>query len=297
MHYISLDDVITTDTGGTTDKDSRGCMRGITDADMKWLKQDLSYISKDTPIVVSMHIPLFNAKGTHSTYEDSVNSGVADITAPFREYENVLFLCAHTHTMYSNHDMRVEDADGESWTVTEWNCGALCGNFWTTAIKTGLNICTSGAPGGYRLLNWNGRSMISIFKALGKPNSYAFRSYDRNKMNLPKGTYTSGMSGKSDDNVVLVNVWDYRPGWTVSIREGNTELPVTRTLSHDPLYLLMYSEGLSTTTPTRSVNIFSARASAPDSPLVITVKDEYGNTYVENMARPKDFTLEKYLSE
>lgn len=297
VHYISLDDVITTDTGGTTDKDSRGCMRGITDADMKWLKQDLSYISKDTPIVVSMHIPLFNAKGTHSTYEDSVNSGVADITAPFREYENVLFLCAHTHTMYSNHDMRVEDADGESWTVTEWNCGALCGNFWTTAIKTGLNICTSGAPGGYRLLNWNGRSMISIFKALGKPNSYAFRSYDRNKMNLPKGTYTSGMSGKSDDNVVLVNVWDYRPGWTVSIREGNTELPVTRTLSHDPLYLLMYSEGLSTTTPTRSVNIFSARASAPDSPLVITVKDEYGNTYVENMARPKDFTLEKYLSE
>ena len=56
-------------------------------------------------------------------------------------------------------------------------------------------------------------------------------------------------------------------------------------------------EGLSTTAPTRSVNIFSARASAPDSPLVITVKDEYGNTYVENMARPKDFTLEKYLSE
>lgn len=55
-HYISLDDVITTNTGSLTYKESRGNMRGITDTDMAWLKQDLSYIPADTPIVVTTHI-------------------------------------------------------------------------------------------------------------------------------------------------------------------------------------------------------------------------------------------------
>lgn len=297
VHYISLDDVITIDTGGTTDKDSRGCWRGVTETDMEWLRQDLSFVSKDTPIVVSLHIPLFTAKGSYGSYPKSVNASVAEITAPFREYENVLFLSAHTHTMYSNHNMPVENPEGDMWTVTEWNCGAVCGNFWTTSVKSGLNICTSGAPGGYRLLSWNGKTMISGFKAFGKPDSYAFRSYDRNMMNLPEMEYTDGIWGADDGNEILINIWDYRPGWKISVKEGTKELPVTRKTSYDPLYMLMYTEGLSGTQPSRSVNIFSAKASKAKTTIEINVTDEFGRTFTERMSRPKEFTIEKYISE
>ena len=137
IHYVSLDNVITTNTGGTTDKDSRGCWRGVTESDMRWLEQDLSYVSEDAPVVGSVHMPLFNMKGKPTAGNSkSINYTVQDITAPFRKFGKVLFISAHTHLLYNT-----EDYDVSGLKVTEWNSGALCGNFWTTAVKTGLNLC------------------------------------------------------------------------------------------------------------------------------------------------------------
>ena len=72
-HYISLDDVITTNTGSLTDKESRGNMRGITDTDRAWLKQDLSYIPADTPIVVTTHI-LYKYLGLQTIMDNKKNN-------------------------------------------------------------------------------------------------------------------------------------------------------------------------------------------------------------------------------
>ena len=296
VHFVSLDNVITTDTGGMTDKDSRGNMRGVTDADMKWLKQDLSYVSDDTPVVVSVHIPLFGRTGKPSSGEaSSVNSDVEDIVAPFARFGKVLFISGHTHLMYNTVGY---DMDGVE--VTEWNTGAVCGNFWNSA-PVGLNVCADGTPGGYRILNVSNSGISTTYKAVGRKEGYAFRTYDRNQMNMDAASlknYTTGkIAGPDADNWVYIRVWDYKPSWKITVREYDKELSVKKFESYDPLYMLMYLENVPVSEPKKTSNMFKVQASSKSSPLHITVTDEYGHSFTEIMERPKAFTLDTYIAE
>lgn len=302
VHYVSLDNVITTNTGGTTDKDSRGCWRGVTESDMRWLEQDLSYVSEDTPVVVSVHMPLFNMKGKPTAGNSkSINYTVQDITAPFRKFGKVLFISAHTHLLYNT-----EDYDVSGLKVTEWNSGALCGNFWTTALKTGLNLCTDGTPGGYRILTVDSGKMSSLYKGIGKKKNYLFRAYDRNQMNLEAsklGSYTKGeITGVNKDNWIYINVWDYKPSWKITVQEFVTNSATTLEVSrmeecYDPLYMLMYGQGETDTIPQLTCTMFRAKANSATSIVTIRVEDEFGNSRMERMLRPKQFTIDVYVGE
>ena len=302
VHFVSLDDVITTNTGGTTVKDSRGNLRGITKNDMKWLQEDLSYVSEDTPVIVSVHLPLFDFRGkAKKGNSDSVNATLEAIAAPFKKFKKVLFLSGHTHFLYNTLDYNVDGLK-----VTEWNSGALCGNFWTTANKTGLNLCTDGTPGGYRILSVKGGEFSSIYKGVGKKQNYLFRAYDRNQMNLDAsklGTYTKGdIAGENKENWIYINVWDYKPSWKITVQEfvtnSATTLNVTRmSESYDPLYMLMYEQGKTDTTPQLTTTMFKVRANSATSTVTIKVEDEYGNSRIERMVRPKQFTIDTYIDE
>ena len=299
---MSLDDVITINTGGTTDKDSRDCWRGVTEKDIRWLEQDLSYVSSDTPVIVTLHIPLFSMNGKPTTGNSrSVNYSVQDITAPFMKFSSVLFVSAHTHLLYNTEDYNINGVS-----VTEWNGGALCGNFWTTANKTGLNLCTDGTPGGYRILSVNGGEFSSVYKGVGKKQNYLFRAYDRNQMNLDPsklGTYTKvDIAGENKENWIYINVWDYKPSWKITVQEfvtnSATTLNVTRmSESYDPLYMLMYEQGKTDTTPQLTTTMFKVRANSATSTVTIKVEDEYGNSRIERMVRPKQFTIDTYIDE
>ena len=302
VHYVSLDNVITTNTGGTTDKDSRGCWRGVTESDMRWLEQDLSYVSEDTPVVVSVHMPLFNMKGKPTAGNSkSINYTVQDITAPFRKFGEVLFISAHTHLLYNT-----EDYDVSGLKVTEWNSGALCGNFWTTALKTGLNLCTDGTPGGYRILTVDNGKISSLYKGIGKKKNYLFRAYDRNQMNLEAsklGSYTKGeIAGVNKDNWIYINVWDYKPSWKITVQEFETNSAKTLQVSrmeecYDPLYMLMYAQEKTDTEPQLTYTMFRAKANSATSIVTIRVEDEFGNSRMERMQRPKKFTIDAYIGE
>ncbi|MBR1705771.1 MAG: calcineurin-like phosphoesterase family protein [Bacteroidales bacterium] len=270
-HFISLDDAIVLDPGDLV-KENRSSVRGITDTDLEWLRRDLSYVPRSTPLIVSLHIPLLNAAGGNYTRpSNSVHASPEEILAPFRGYD-VLLLSAHTHTVYNN----TFTVDGIS--AEEWNGGAVCGDFWTSAGK-GLNLCGNGAPGGYRIMEFDGGGYRSTYKALGKDGDYLFRSYDLG------------------DGSVLVNVWDWKPGWTVEITEGGTPLEVTRTSGYDPLYLRLQEEGLTGTAPVLSYTLFHATASSAFSDLTVTVTDAHGRNRTETMHRPKALELDTYLSE
>ena len=301
VHFVSLDDVITINTGGTTDKDSRGYMRGVTKTDMKWLEQDLAYVTKSTPIVVSVHMPLFNMSGKPIVGKaGSVNADVSDIVAPFRKFEKVLFVSGHTHYLYNVEDYMVGGAQ-----VTEWNNGAVCGNYWKTAVK-GLNLCVDGTPGGYRIMTVRNGKYSSVYKGIGKNTNYMFRTYDRNMMNIDAsklGKYTTGyISGENKDNWVYIYIWDYKPTWKITIEEVlsvdyHKPLYPARLDSYDPLYSMMYATGLSSTEPVKALTMFRVQASKPNTTLMIEVQDEYGNRRLEKMNRPKTFDLDTYIRE
>ena len=297
VHFISLDDVITTNTGGTTVKDSRGNLRGITKNDMKWLQEDLSYVSEDTPVIVSVHLPLFDFRGkAKKGNSDSVNATLEAIAAPFKKFKKVLFLSGHTHFLYNTENYNVDGLK-----VTEWNSGAISGNFWTTALK-GLNICVDGTPGGYRILTIENGKYSSIYKAICKKENYLFRSYDRNQMNLTTSKITGELIGEDKNNWVYINVWDYKQSWNISVKEqmpdgtDKTLLPV-RVETYDPLFTLMVDRELTSTAPQLSGTIFRVQASSPTTTLVIEVRDEYGHSRKEIMQRPKEFSLHTYTTE
>lgn len=301
VHFVSLDDVITTNTGGTTDKDSRGYMRGVTKTDMKWLEQDLANVSKYTPVIVSIHMPLFNMSCKPIAGDaNSVNADVSDIVAPFKKFEKVLFISGHTHYLYN-----VENYDVGGVQVTEWNNGAICGNYWKTAVK-GLNLCNDGTPGGYRIMTVKNGKYSSIYKGIGKNTNYMFRTYDRNMMNIDAsslGKYTAGyIAGENKDNWVYIYIWDYKPSWNLTVEEVLSEdnhktLYPARIDSYDPLYSMMYATGLSSTEPRKALTMFRVQASKPNTTLLIEVRDEYGNRRSETMKRPKSFDLDTYIWE
>ena len=297
VHFVSLDDVITTNTGDITSKNSRGNMRGVTEYDMQWLKEDLSYVSEETPVIVSIHIPLFSFRGKpQKGNADSVNASVEAITAPFKKFKNVLFISGHTHDLYN-----IENYDVNGLKVTEWNSGAISGNFWVPALK-GLNLCTDGTPGGYRILTFQNGRYTSRYKAIGKKANYMFRAYDRNQMNLTTTKITGEIIGENKNNYVYINVWDYKPSWRITVKEQmadgtEKELTAVKVETYDPLFGLMYEKGLTDSGPQLSGTIFRAQASSPTTTLVIEVKDEYANSSKEVMQRPKEFSRHTYTTE
>lgn len=298
VHFVSLDDVITTNKGGTTDKDSRGNMRGVTENDMKWLKEDLSYVSDDTPVIVSIHVPLFNFRGkpNKGNTTDSINATVEAITAPFKKFKKVLFISGHTHFLYNT-----ENYDVDGLKVTEWNSGAISGDFWTPAIN-GLNLCKDGTPGGYRILTLQNGRYSSTYKAIGKKSGYMFRSYDRNQINLSTDKISGELLGEDNNNWVYINVWDYKPSWRVTVKEqlpdgSEKSLTPVKVETYDPLFALMYEKGLTDSGPQLSGTIFRVQASGPTTTLTIEVKDEYLNSSKEIMQRPKAFSIDAYALE
>jgi hypothetical protein len=108
----------------------------------------------------------------------------------------------------------------------------------------------------------------------------------------------------SSKNEVLINVWNWSPRWTVTVTTaGGTNLPVTMTSAYDPLHIAAltvkrFNSSSITSTPSfvteSSHHFFKVTAPDADTDLVITVKDEFGNTWTENMARPKAFSTDAY---
>lgn len=310
VHYVSVDDAITTDDGtGLIDQDHRNCVFGFTEPDLEWLKNDLSYVPKTTPIVLTVHIPLSNRGGTlRSPYASKIThpwfkgKNLGTMLEPFAG-RPLLVISAHTHYLFINENLTVDTPSGQV-TFTEINNGAVCGNFWGCAWK-GYAMCVDGTPGGYRVLEYNGTKLSnSMYQPYEKKGFYPFRSYDRNQIEI-KGDRAKDFSiqvpnfmTKSTANLVYIHCWDYCSGWTIKVTEDGKELPVKDYGGgYDPLYMLMLENGQVSNDPGRLSHLFEVQASSPTSTLVISVTDPYGHTAIETMTRPKVFKLDTYRAE
>lgn len=307
VHYAVLDDIVADNTGNyDDDSHGRNHVASLTNDNLEWLRKDLAYVSRDTPVVVAMHAPLYNDNASN-TVSVGGGSSLVDILKP---YSQVQVLTGHTHKMY-NADKLASDH------IYEHNTGAVCATWWWTGKNyPGIHIGQDGAPGGYRIVDVAGKDFSWVYKPTGAGTDLQFRTYDRNSINLsyenavPNASaagklkyalYASEWMTPSTDNYVYINVWNYDPSWTVTVTENGKSLDVERTTVYDPLHVLSYTaksiDGGSTspTFPT-SVNrhTFKVKASSATSTLVIVVKDRFGNEYREEMTRPKAFDIKTY---
>lgn len=299
VHYVVLDDIYCTNTTGGASAD-RIYKDKVSSDCLKWLKKDLSHVSASTPVVVTMHAPLY------AMNEGNSLDNASELTSCFNGYSYVRFVTGHSHKMWT--------VDKNN--IHEHNNGAVCAAWWWAGYYTPtLNIGQDGAPAGYRVMDWTGTTETSYFKATGRDASYQFRAYDRNVINIQPATYgvtknvdafrtyvssNGGYDVASSANEVIINVWDYNPKWKISVTEEGKSLSVSRITGFDPLFIITYlaprfnSTASPSFTGTSTNHLFKVKASSPTSTLEINVTDDEGRTYSETMKRPRQFTVDTY---
>lgn len=296
-HFIVVDDIeCTNKTASKTDGSVRKYNENVVNDVIEWVKKDLSYVDKSTPVIVTSHAPLYSPTGVTS-FSANLKNTTAFLNC-FTGY-TTHFFTGHTHKIYNVDNLSKTPAHFEH------NSGAVCATWWWTGKLTnsnnpaaGLHIAQDGAPGGYYEYTFTGTDMKWVFHGTGRENSEQFFSYDMNNVKLSANEYTSSYASDYNSypaNTVLINVWNYDPSWTISVKENGTALGVTRVRTYDPLFLLSYTATGSTSFgPTLTAHMFKVTASSATSTLDIKVTDRFGNEYSETMTRPKAFNTEKY---
>ena len=210
VHYISLDNILCTNSqASTTNGDYRSYLEKVSKEGISWLKKDLQYVDKATPVVVAMHAPLYNQTGGLALGDAS------SLVSCFSGYSDVRFVTGHSHKIWNI----------DSGTLHENNSGAVCGAWWWAGYYFAtLNVAQDGAPAGYRIMEVKDKTMSSTFKATGRDATYQFRTYDRNSIRVDPAAFDvtanaaacssyldtyGSYNTASAANEVLINVWDY----------------------------------------------------------------------------------------
>lgn len=314
VHYVVMDDIDCSSYDGT---ESRNYVKSLSAEQLDWLAKDLSHVAKTTPVVVAMHAQVFYPTTSGFKIDhDQVNTlRLFDILDGY----TVRFVTGHTHKLF-NVTPDAPIVDGHNF--REYNSGSVCASWWWSGNLTpGIHIGTDGTPGGYGIWDVTGTDFQCLYKSTGWPEEYQFRSYDLNNVHFSmadvplmpsdisasvKNAYMQYVNAypQNNDNEVLINIWNWNSDWTLSVVDGNRKtLPYTEVWAYDPLHIAALSvkrfnnAGLKSTPSfitDKFTHFFKVKADDADTDLVITVKDEFGNEWTENMQRPKAFSTDAY---
>lgn len=314
VHYVVMDDIDCSSYDGT---ESRNYVKSLSAEQLDWLAKDLSHVAKTTPVVVAMHAQVFYPTTSGFKIDhDQVNTlRLFDILDGY----TVRFVTGHTHKLF-NVTPNAPIVDGHNF--REYNSGSVCASWWWSGNLTpGIHIGTDGTPGGYGIWDVTGTDFQCLYKSTGWPEEYQFRSYDLNNVHFSmadvplmpsdisasvKNAYMQYVNAypQNNDNEVLINIWNWNSDWTLSVvDEKRKTLPYTEVWAYDPLHIAAlsvkrFNNAKLTQTPSfitdKFTHFFKVKADDADTDLVITVKDEFGNEWTENMQRPKAFSTDAY---
>lgn len=314
VHYVVMDDIDCSSYDGST---SHNYVKSLSAEQLDWLAKDLSHVAKTTPVVVAMHAQVFYPTTSGFKIDhDQVNTlRLFDILDGY----TVRFVTGHTHKLF-NVTPDAPIVDGHNF--REYNSGSVCASWWWSGNLTpGIHIGTDGTPGGYGIWDVTGTDFQCLYKSTGWPEEYQFRSYDLNNVHFSmadvplmpsdisasvKNAYMQYVNAypQNNDNEVLINIWNWNSDWTLSVVDENHKtLPYTEVWAYDPLHIAALSvkrfnnAGLKSTPSfitDKFTHFFKVKADDADTDLVITVKDEFGNEWTENMQRPKAFSTDAY---
>ena len=312
VHYVVMDNIDCSAYDGT---DSRNYVKKLSNEQLKWLAKDLAYVDKSTPLLVAMHAQIYKPTSMGFAFDhDSANTEA--LLAALDGYE-VHFVTGHTHKVYN---ITPDDDVVKGRDIHEHNSGAICASWWWSGNLTpGVHVSIDGAPGGYAIWDIDGTDFAWLYKSTGWPEEYQFRSYDLNNVsfsmddvpNIPSNVliqlaYKKYVNAypENSDNEVLIKIWNWNSNWELSVvDERGKTLEYTPVWAYDPLHIAALSvprfnnSGI-TSTPSfvteSATNFFKVKADDADVDLTITVKDEFGHTWTEEMQRPKAFSTDTY---
>lgn len=314
VHYVVLDDI---DCGSYDGTESRKYSKRISQEQLMWLAKDLSYVDKTTPLVVVMHAQVFYPLGTGFKIDhDAANT--QSLFSILDGYK-VHFVTGHTHMTF-NVTPDASIVGGRDF--HEHNSGSVCASWWWSGHLTpGVHVSLDGTPGGYAVWDVSGTDFKWMYKSTGWSEDYQFRSYDLNNVSFSmadvplmpsdvpasvRNDYMKYVNAypENSNNEVLINIWNWNADWTLSVSDEDGEtLTPTAVWAYDPLHIAAlsvprFNNAKLSSTPSfvteRFTHFFKVKAKNADTDLTITVKDEFGNTWTENMQRPKAFSADAY---
>ena len=200
---------------------------GLREEQFAFLASYLATVPSDVLLVLSMHIPLFDADVDPAvdTFRDADRQR---LFAMLQARRHVLVLSSHTHTQGHHWHSRAEGWQGAE-PLHEYNVGAACGAFWT-GVKNASGIpdtrMADGTPNGFATLQVLTEGGYSLrWHAAGEESDPAFA------LHAPKVLRQGAWPGFG----IYANVWmgDATSRVEYRIGEGNW-LPMQRVDRADP---------------------------------------------------------------
>ena len=308
-HFVVLDNIVYLNENSSRHHDTY-----VDDEQLGWLRKDLAYVAKDTPLFVCMHCAMYHSEGISKSGTPSLDIAfdpegrIVTFLDCFKGFTNVHVLAGDTHI---NNSLPPEIMPSIASNVYQHNIAAVCASWWWTTYESGNSICKDGSEGGYEVFDLDADGLSWYYQPLHYSSEKQFRSYD---MNVVKEYFaTSNQAAKFHnaypsretysswgEDIVLINVWAWDPRWTISVTENGQPLETEFVYVEDPLHTISYDiprvfeNGELTssfrTTPTH--HMVKVKTSGPGTSLVITVTDPFGRVSAETMDRPKIFNVD-----
>ena len=164
VHFIILDSV------EYPNKDSGSYNGKISDIEMEWLANDLSYVPMNKLIVLNMHIPIVSDldRGNEKHQVDNREELYALLDG-----RKVVSLAGHTHTL--SHFKAGDELDGwgQETPFDQIIVGAACGSWWSGDLDDSgvpISYMRDGVPRGHMVFSFKGSQYEEMYKAHTKQN-------------------------------------------------------------------------------------------------------------------------------
>lgn len=230
----------------------------ITEEQLSWLEQDLSFVPKGKTVIVSLHIPtMFDKSRKPRDYSNLLSSSVMNNKALYSIFNgyNVHIMAGHSHVQWNT---LISD------NIFEHVHAAASGAWWQG------DICTDGCPKGYTVYEVDGDNLTWYFKGLDLSKEEQFKYY---------------LKG----NELLVNVFNYDDNWKIECFENNVKVDsISQIVDVDPIAKQIYKPGKNKVhrwlAYKKTGHLFKIKIQDPNSEIKIVVTDRFGNTYKKTIS-------------
>jgi calcineurin-like phosphoesterase family protein len=221
VHFVVLDDI--SYSGWNQRRDEQGTTEGALDArQLAWLANDLEYVPSDKLIFLLCHIPIHTKTAAGNPYRNIVNR--QQLFSILKRHHHYFAAAAHTHTI--EHVELSEGGWKRKLPFPSLIAGAVCGAWWQGPLQEDgfpLRMAMDGAPNGYFVFKFSGKTIDYQFKAIGVPANRSLYV-----LRFPKVS-------RAETPVVIVNAFAAPPDSRVELSwDGGAFSPLTQFEGLDP---------------------------------------------------------------
>ena len=259
VHYVVLNTIM----NDLMLFNGRGYWYGVDDKQLKWLENDLKYVSKDKTLAVCSHSPLFvNGNKNEKSYRN-----IGKLKALLSKFPKVYAWAGHTHQNYGCNYV-AEQVVIPSVQVARCN----------GVLRTNRELCGDGTPNGYMVVSVKGGDMQWYYKSVDKDKTHQMRVYSPEK---------------TGDGFVKAVIWNHtsdfwgKPQW---YEDGVLAGELEQFKEPDPAYVDLFNtlEGLKGrelqyAKPSKSRFMFRIKPSEGVRKGEVRVTDNFGITYSQSV--------------